>query len=57
MGLMFARRRMEENAKRAAHKAKAQGERHAEVKSRHAKADEAKQPKDKADGTDSKGTK
>jgi len=36
MGLMFARRRIEEAAKRAANKAAAQTERHKEAKERHA---------------------
>lgn len=36
MGLMFSRRRIEDAAKRAANKSKAQAERHKEAKDRHA---------------------
>ncbi len=63
MGLMFARRRIDEAAKRAANKAKAQAERQGEVK---AKAEALKQPiavakseapKGEKKNADSKGTK
>ena len=55
MGLMFARRRMEEAAKRAANKSKAQSERHKEAKARHAAAEAPKG--EVKNGADSKGTK
>jgi hypothetical protein len=54
MGLMFARRRIEEAAKRAAHKAKAQGERHKEARAANGQAPALK---GKPNGADSKGTK
>ncbi len=49
MGLMFARRRMDEAAKRAVNKAKAQSERHSEVKERQKAKDGPKTPKDVKD--------
>lgn len=55
MGLMFARRRMEEAAKRAANKAKGQAERHSENKEK-IKASKASED-GKSNGSDSKGTK
>lgn len=54
---MFARRRMEEAAKRAANKSKAQSERHSENHVRHAAVGKGKNPKGGKDGADSEGTK
>lgn len=59
MGLMFARRRIEEAAKRAANKSAAQTERHKEAKERHAGEGKSsiKAEDGKKNGADSKGTK
>lgn len=57
MGLMFSRRRMDAAKERAAAKARAQSERHAEAKARHVKGDKSDSSKGDKDGADSKGTK
>ena len=57
MGLMFARRRMEEAAKRAANKSKAQAERHAEATAKHKAEAIAEVQKGGKDGTKPQGTK